>query len=167
MPVVTPTLILCDNLVNALDAAWAGRGDSDTIERDYFPRYGDGKDGTVELLQGRKVVIYPTPTEGPGSYSRRWENRSEDRYTHRVTVLVIERYTGQGLPPRSWIDDRVDFCWTYIFRGFDYRQPPSWNRYLKTADLDGEIADQVKLVTQGKLFYAEVDLVFEDLRTGV
>lgn len=157
MPVVTPTLLLCDDLVSALQNDWAPTG-NDGVERHYFKRFGDGDD-TALKLQGRRVVIFPT------GYENSPADRGEDDYTHRVSVLTVERYTDAGDPTRDWIDERVDFVFTRVVQGFNWGSaPPDWNKKLLTVSAEVQLCDVEKLVGGGKLFFALVDLVFSELR---
>lgn len=152
-----PTLVLCDDLVNALVAAWSPVA-PDEVLRDYFPRYGDGEDSSVALTAGRKVVICPS------DYDSVYETRAHDLYTHSVTVVVIERYADRGVPPKSWIDERVEFVHTHVVKGFDFGRSggPAWNRQLRTASIDVEVCDPEKLVTGGHLFLATVEILFRE-----
>lgn len=154
----TPTLTLCDDLVSALNTAWAPAG-NDGVERHYFKRFSDGEDTALKLL-GRRVVIFPT------GYDNAPAHRGEDDYEHRVSVLTVERYTdAAGDPPKAWIDERVDFVFTHVVQGFDFgREPPTWNKKLLTVSADVQVCDVEKLVGGGKLFYSLVDLVFSELR---
>lgn len=159
----TPTLELCDDLVTALVTAW-GPSDPSGAERHYFKRFADqvGAQDLAESLRlvpdERRVVIFPT------RYSSGYAAKAEDRYTHEIAVLVAERYPDAGDPPRDWIDARVDWVYEYVVRGFDFRAPPAWNRYLRTLSQEIEICDIDRLVEQ-KLFWSAVAIVFEELRS--
>lgn len=154
----TPTLLLCDALVSALQTAWGPTG-NDGVERHYFKRVGDAEGAEFKLL-GRRVVIYPThDSNDPAS-------RGEDEWTHNVTVDVFERYTDAGDPTVEWIDRRVDFVTTQIVDGFDFSHtgPPSWNKKLLTLSYDRLLCDPAKLVGSNKLFFSRVELVFSEIR---
>lgn len=153
-----PTLALCDDLVELLDATWAPAA-PDEVLRDYFPRYGDGEAAEIQLTTGRKVVVLPA------DYDSAYATREEDVYTHRVLVVVLERYTDQGLPTRAWVDERADFVWEFVVKGFDFREPPAWNRFLRTVSIDVEVLDLTKIVSGGHLFESVVEFEFEETRS--
>lgn len=156
----TPTLVLCNDLVAALVAAWEPTG-SDGAERAYFKRIADAGGGAHELL-GRRVVIYPS------DYSLDGATRGEDEITHTVTADVFERYAGDGDPPTEWTDERVDFVWTRIVKGFDFGNdgPPAWNPKLVTRSVDVSVCDVNRLVGSGSLFFSRVELVFAEVRAA-
>lgn len=154
----TPTLVLCDALVTALQSAWT-EGADDAAERCYFKRVSDVDDANQKLT-GRKVYVMPT------GYDNGAATRGEDEFVHEVSVLVVERYTDAGDPTTSWIDTRVDWVYDYIVNGFDYSHdgPPSWNKKLITLSAAVQVCDVEKLVSGGKMFYSMVDLVFSEIR---
>lgn len=155
----TPTLVLCDDLVSALETAWGPSG-SDGVERAYFKRLGDPDDADTKIT-GRRVYVFPT------GYDSANADRSENDYQHRVSVLVAERYAeAAGDPPRDWVDDRVDFVHRYVVQGLDFSTngPPSWNPKLLTLSAEvAAIVDLEKLVTGNRLFYCLINLVFSEL----
>lgn len=152
---VTPTLVLCDDLVAALVAAWNPVA-PDGAEREYFKRVGDPGNAEAKLT-GRQAYVFPT------RYAFEPQQQGEDGITHEVSVLVVERYTDAGDPPKEWTDERVDFVYQQIVQGFNYsRTRPSWNRKLVRHSADVEVCDVQKLATGGKLFYSLVNLVFEE-----
>lgn len=154
----TPTLVLCDNLVAALQAAWT-EGAYDAVERVYFKRIADVEDPTLKLV-GRKVYVMPT------GYDNGPVTRGEDEFTHNVSVLVVERYTDAGDPATAWIDTRVDFVYDHIVQGFDYSHdgPASFNKKLVTLSAAVQVCDVEKLVSGGKMFYSLTELVFSEIR---
>lgn len=153
----TPTIVLCDGLVSALEAAWSPVAPSG-VERAYFVRLGDGEDGSTRL-DGRRVVVFPT------RYGLQAETRGEDGYTHEVTVLAAERYPDAGDPTRDWLDERVDWVHEQVVKGFDFGRdgPPAWNPMLYTLSADVQVLDLEKLLGGGKLFYAVVEFQFLEL----
>jgi hypothetical protein len=163
MPVVTPTLTLCDNLVAALLTAWAPTAPS-TAERHYFKRITDEDEAqdladSIKLEEDeRRVIVMPV------DYDSRYGSKGEDIFTHEIQTLVVERYAPAGDPTRAWIDDRVDFTYTYIAQGFDFRSPPTWNRKLRTLATDVMVVDLAKLIGAGKLFFSLVTHTFEEFR---
>jgi hypothetical protein len=157
VPVVTPTLILCDELVALLAGAW-GPSDPDGVERHYYRRWGDADSGEDELA-GRRVVIYPQ------DYQSDAETRGEDKYRHRIVVQVVERYTDGGDPPKEWMDERVDFVYARVVQLFDFgRSPPAWNKRLRTDTTTVSVYDLQKLMSGGKLFMSQVEFEFSELR---
>lgn len=150
-----PTLELCDDLAAALNTAWGPTGDN-AVERCYFKRIGDADSGNDQLA-GRKVFIFPT------EYEFAADTRAEDVYTHRVSVLTVERHADAGDPPTAWTDARVEFVHTYVAKGFDFaRAAPSWNPYLTTVSAKVQACDVEKLTSAGKLFYALVEFEFAE-----
>ncbi len=157
MPVVTPTLIMCDELVALLNDTWEPSA-PDGVERHYYKRFGDADSGGDELV-GRRVVIYPADYESDA------ENRGEDRYLHRIMVQIVERYADDGDPPVEWMDERVDFVYSQIVELFDFgRNPPTWNKRLRTGTTNVSIYDLSKLMNGGKLFFSQVEFEFSELR---
>lgn len=163
---VTPTLILRDQLVADLKSRWNPSAPSG-VEAIYFPRITDeveaqdlAKSFTLEKGERRVFVMAV-------DYDSVYENHEEDRYTHEILALVLERYTDDGDPPVKWIDDRVDFTFTYVVQGFDYRTAPSWNANLRTiaAEVDGILAPE-KMFSGGKLFFSLIAFTFEENRTA-
>jgi hypothetical protein len=153
----TPTLILCDDLVAALVAAWEPEGD-DGAERAYFKRFGDGQ-AIYSKLKGRRVVIFPT------GYTNEPADRGTDEFEHRVSVQILERYVPDGDPTTEWTDERVDWVYEMIAEGFDYgREVPAWNPRLWTKSADVVVCDIDTLVTGGKVFLSQVDFVFGEHR---
>lgn len=147
----TPTLELCDDLVSALNTAWAPSS-PDAVARKYLHRID------LSNLEGRQVFLFPT------GYDSAPAARGYDDYTHRITALVVEHYGSAGDPANSWLDTRVDFVHTYIVQGFDYSHdgPPSFNRQLLTLSADvPDLYDAEKLATQ-KQFWCAVELVFQE-----
>jgi hypothetical protein len=157
----TPTLLLCDDLVEHLRTQW-GCSDPDGVRRAYFEPFGDAED-ELSRVYGRQVVVFPT------GYGTAYATRGADRYTHLVSVLTVERYEdGGGRPPDEWTDERVDWVHEFVVQGLDFNRdgPPSFNRQLGTLSADVQVCDVEKLVTGGRLFYALAVLEFEEYRTA-
>lgn len=152
----TPTVVLASNLASAVNTAWAPVA-PDAVDWDFFKRYADADAVGAAALSGRQVVFFPT------EYT--WESgtRAQDEYTHRISCLVVERYTdAAGDPPKTWVSDRVDFVHAQIVKGLRYTRggPPSFNKNLMTLGATVQVCDVEKLVSGGRLFYALVDLEF-------
>jgi hypothetical protein len=133
------------------------------VERHYFKRITDEEQlqNFAESLKletdERRVIIMP------GEYGSEYGTHVEDLYVHEIHSLVVERFTGTGDPPREWIDERVDFCWQRIAKGFDFRDGrPSWNTKLRTLSFEVEICDVAKLLSSGHLFYSMIVHRFEE-----
>lgn len=155
----TPTVVLCQQLADAVRAAWAPTAPS-AVDWDFMRRYGDASRQGDPPLVGRQVVFFPTGYE--------WQNgtRENEEYTHQVTCLVAERYADQaGDPPRDWTAARVDFVHDVIVKGLRFTRngPPAWNRRLYTNGASVEVLDVAKLMSAGKLFFALVELEFLEL----
>jgi hypothetical protein len=156
----TPTLTLIDQLVTAVNTAWAPTG-NDSVSRAYFKRIADVEDDNLKLV-GRKVYLFPT------GYSYEGFTRGEDQYRHEITALCVERYNdAAGDPTNSWIDTRVDFVWTYLVNGldFDNRSGAQFtaNKNVVTNSAEVQVCDVEKLTGGGRLFYSLVSLVFLEL----
>lgn len=145
-----PILTLCDQLVTELTASWAPQS-PDSIRRDY------DQPVIPKDIAGRQVVIFPA------AYHLGSGTRGKDKYAHRVSVLTVERYVDAGIPLVTWADDRVEFVYTKIVRGFDYARKGKLEfsgREIFTEEInDVEVYDVDMLVGQ-RLFWSEVALVF-------
>lgn len=147
-------LTVCDALVSAIDTAWTTKvADSGATSREYIAPVS-----TAELssLTGRKVYVIP------GDHVKSAETRGENRWEYRVGVLVVERYISAGLPPKAWMDARVEFVETTIANACDYWRSllgisgrEVWTELLETKTYD------VDLLNESNLFWSEVQL---DLR---
>lgn len=146
----TPTLSLCDDLVDLLAAAWTPVA-PDEVTRDYRVRL-DVKD-----LPGRRVVI------APAGYVVTSATRGGDHYEHEVEVLTTHHYPDAGDPPRAWLDEEADFVHTRIVQGFRFTQggPPSFNRNLWTLSSDVSVLNLERLEQQ-KLFWSLVTVRFQE-----
>lgn len=150
----TPTLTLCDDLVDAINAAWTP-SDPDAVERRYLERID------LDGLRGRRVFFFPA------GYDNRPATRGHDDYTHRITCLVVEKYPDAGDPPREWIDERVDFVHTQVVQGLDFsRAPPSFNRQVLTLSADVPAVYDAEMLTTKKQFWCAVELVFVEFRSA-
>jgi hypothetical protein len=148
----TPTLTLCDKLVELLVAAW-NPADPDKAERVYeAPVHADS-------VTGRKVYVFPaTYTSEPAS-------RGEDLYTHRVVFLVVEKYAGDGRPPVAWVDARVDFVWERVYQAFDFSHdgPLKFDgRSVVTRSTDPVDVYDAGYLVKNKVFWAEVTFEFDE-----
>lgn len=158
-----PTLTLCDDLVTVLTAA-ATPGPKDSYQREYFVRHADAEDPELKVGDGRKVTIAPS---NPNAYSYEPATRGEDNYTHRVSVLIEKRCVDAGDVARDWLDTEVNWVYTNIVLGFDWDfrtgAIPTFNRNLVTISADVKLFDIDDLLSRGKLFSSQVDLVFNEL----
>jgi len=159
VPILTPTLSLCDQLVSIIGASWNPVGPS-AVQRVYFMRQ------VAKDLAGRQVWVFPT------NYGISAENRSENAVRHRVSVLTAEKYgdiNTAGLPPTAWIDTRVDFVFTTIVDGLYFAQGGPLvfgSRRVWTAGAEVEVCDLEKITTTPAVFWSLVDLEFEELYTA-
>lgn len=153
-----PTLVLCDDLVTQLRAAWGPKAPSE-VRRAYLHRIN------LDDVKGRLVLFFPT------AYDNRPAARGVDWYTHHITAVVFERYTDAADADetvlREWLDERVDFVHTQIVQGLEYGRDgtqPSFNRSLTTLSSDvTEICDFEKL-EQNKEFWCAIEMVFQEQR---
>ncbi len=162
MPYVptTPTVLLCSQLATVVQSAWSPTDGASGAGWDFFRRYGDADNVSVPALAGRQVVFFPHGYE--------WENavRAGEWYTHHVQCLVAERYTAAaGDPPASWTGARVDFVHQYIVQGLRYTKagPAPFNPLLWSLKTTVQVVDLEKLIGGGRLFYALIDLEFQEL----
>lgn len=154
----TPTLLVAELLANAVQAAWNPTA-PDAVTWDFFQRWADLDKAASAALAGRQVVFFPV------DYGRQSEDRGEDRYTHRIGAVVVERYTGAGDPPRAWTAERADFVHTQIAQGLWFtRTRPAANRNLISVSAEVTVCDTDKLTGANKLFAATVDLVYDEIR---
>lgn len=154
----TPTLLVAELLAAAVQAAWNPTA-PDAVAWDFFRRWSDLDKAASDTLLGRQVVFFPS------DYGKQSEDRGEDRYTHRITALVVERYTGAGDPTRAWTAERVDFVHERIVKGLWYtRDRAAANRNLMSVSADAAVCDTDKLTGANKLFAAEVQLVYDEIR---
>lgn len=87
-----------DALVAAILAIWPDGADApNAVERTYLVPTD------LNTLTGRKVWVTPVAFED--------ENASRDenlgKYSH--AIVIAERYEPGGVPPRAWMDERVEF----------------------------------------------------------
>lgn len=155
----TPTLILCQQLADAMLVNWGDdKGTDDGVDWDFAKRFGDASDPSIELV-GRQVVIFPT------NYDNGPVTRGEDEFVHNLSVLVVERYKDAGDPPKVWTMERVEFVYLQIVQGFDFgRESPDWNPRLVTLSSSTQVVDTDKLMSGGKLFYSMTELVFSEIQ---
>lgn len=151
----TPTLTLCDALIDVLLAAWTPSA-PDGAERKYLERID------LSALVGRRVFLFPT------GYDNAPATRGHDDYTHRITALTVERYPDAGDPSVAWLDERCDFVHTQIVQGFDYSHdgPPTFNRQVLTLSADVPVLYDAEILATKKQFWCAVELVFQEFRSA-
>jgi hypothetical protein len=156
----TPSLVLCANLAAYVQAQW-GPTSPDGVSWDKFTRFAGPDDPNLKLV-GRQVEFYPTQ-----DYEWQPLTRKESLYTHRVSCLVVERYIAAGDVTRDWWAQRVDFVHDQVVTGlrFNAHGPAPFNAALKTLRGRVEVCDLEKLLSRNKLFYAYVELDFEEVVT--
>lgn len=156
----TPTLTLCAALATYVQAQ-ASLVSPDVVDWDFFRRFGDADDlaaGGATL--GKQVIFFPS------TYDWENENRGQEQYTHHIFARVVERYAdASGDPPKAWTGARVDWIHTYLVKGLRFARggPPAFNPMLMTLGASVQVYDADKLISSGKLFYALVELEFEEL----
>lgn len=105
-----------NGVVDKITSAWGPTGNDAVIGLTRV-------DIDSKAVAGRKVYVFRS------GYSTTPADRGEDQGDYTVAVMVVERYTGQGDPPETWIDDRVDWCeWLVRLLG-----DPRGDRLLATA----------------------------------
>lgn len=155
----TPTLTLCDNLVDVLAAAWVPKS-PDEVRRTYAHIID------FSTVKGRLVLI------NPAGYTNFPATRGHDWYDHRIRVGVFERYTTAADPdeivPQEWLDERVDFVHTQIVAGFEFARDgtqPSFNKNVQTLEADVvDILDPEDLAR--KEFWCEIELLIREQRSA-
>ena len=105
-------LDLADAAVTLIGRAWATadppRAPPSAVQRVYappIPLTGDAQDP----LAGRQVYVFPGP------YDASQVTRDEQFRRFTLQVLTVERFTGDGDPPNTWVDDRVTFVEQGVF----------------------------------------------------
>lgn len=142
-------LLAADAAVTLIQDGWSAMGGSDSVERVYAPPIPLSGD-ELPLLAGRHVYVFPFP------YSAEQLDRADQWRRYSLRVLVVERCTDAGDPPRAWVDSRVLFVEKFVFN-------PLANQSLKLLDnmtpdpdfvasLD-EVADRETLI-QHKTFWS-------------
>lgn len=105
----------CDAVKAAIDTAWpvvSRANPEDAVTREYAPDVGLSVDQADTLIAGRQVYVFPTEYSAPEMLDR-------DAQIGKLScsVLCVERYTATaGSPPKSWLDDRIEFVQDKIFR---------------------------------------------------
>ena len=152
-----PTLTLCDEIVSQIRTNWGPTSPS-TVERAY-----DFTVKTRDLVEGeRRVVVFPA------TYQIVAENRRENRYLHRVAVLVVEAYKDAGVPLLEWADERVEFVYSEIVQRLDYAKDGLLSfgspvRKVWTEEIDAvDVYDEEMLVVH-KVFWSQPEFLFAEL----
>lgn len=137
MPAGTPNILaVCDAVAQLIEGVWSPTA-PDAVTREYIPDIPLTDDvAEDERHTGRRVYVFPAGYEEPDFLSR-----AELAGKHAIAVLVVERYTGAGKPPKAWVDARVNWTGETIFRtlrdpdlslladmvGHDPETPASWD----------------------------------------
>lgn len=151
----TPTLTLADKLVDVIQAAW-GPAAPDAVSREYDPPITEE---TVSKLTGRKVYLLPK------SYQIGPDTRGKNEYRHSINVLTVERYAGDGMPPASWTDARVDFVYAQVVQRLDYAKGGQLlfaGRAVRTVEIGEVEVCLVDYLTGHTLFWCEVEFHFAE-----
>lgn len=153
----TPTLSLCDKLVELIRTSWQPAA-PDQAERVYEAPIDAAKKGL-----GRRVYLFPA------TYTSEPADRGKDLYTHKITALCVERYEEAGRPPVAWIDDRVDFVYEQLFQGLDFGRngPLIWgDRSVVTRGIDPVDLYDAAYLVQAKTFWCELTFDFDEILSG-
>lgn len=150
----TPTLSLCDKLVEVVRAAWQPAA-PDLVERLYEAPIDTSKKGA-----GRRVYLFPT------TYSSEPANRGHDLYSHKIFALTVEKYEDAGRPPAAWVDERVDFVYEQLFQGLDFSHsgPLLWgSRSIVTKTIEPVDLYDAAYLVQMKVFWCELTFEFNEI----
>lgn len=147
-----------DAIVTLIDDSFSAAGVIGTISREYDVEYDLG---TVE---GLKVNVFPA------SYVVDAANpatRIEDFLDIQSAIVILERFTQPGNPPKSWIDERVQWVESLIFSPLVTMECPLLlNSYWRTAVNVSTVWDMTFL-REHKVFWSEVEITFRKLRSRV
>lgn len=85
-----------------------------TVERVYAPEWLDPdfwKDNPnlINSFTGRRIYVFGATERNEIA------TRGEDFNDYGVVVIVLERYTDQGDPPDSWVDERVAWVESQVY----------------------------------------------------
>jgi len=154
--VTDPTITLCQQVVGAIEASW-NPAEPHGVEWDLVKTASDDEVPS-DRLSGRRVFVFPTDPDSV------YATRGEDAYTHRLTVVVAERYDEGGRPPREWVAERIDFVYEHVVRLLDYGPdgPSAGDQKVRTVSMDRQLYDWDKL-TQESMFFSVVSIEFEEL----
>ena len=140
---------VCDAIVDKVTLAWVPLG-ADGVSRQYLTPV------KAEFIQGRQVYVFPA------NYGDEPADRADDLKEHRVALLVVERYTDAGAPTVEWIDERVNFVQTFLWD--ELTNPRSQAILDDLWPHTGEVAVyDVAMLSEKKLFWSELDLVFREI----
>jgi len=111
---------------------------------------------------GRKVYVFRS------AYAEVPVTRDEDQGDYTIAVMVVERYAGQGHPPESWVDARVDWCeWLVNLLG-DARGPrllavegqPDSGLWPEVAEVT--TVHDLEELTEKKLFVSVLNVTYRE-----
>lgn len=158
-PPTSPTTVLCDALVTYLKDQWKPQA-PDEVKRAHR---GQLVAEDMAAMAGRQVRIAPI------GYTSVAATRGRDFYTHRIGVLVAEKYEFKADPeeviPIEWIDERCDWVHTNMYKLFDFARngvQPSLNKDIQTISASvEEIYDEDWL--QVKVFWCWIEFEIQEL----
>ena len=96
-------LEVADIVVAAVDAAW-DPAEPDKCSREY------GVEGDLTTVKGRRLYAFPV---GDGEAERL--DRTTVVWEYRFVLIAFERYEPAGLPPKEWMDDRLNWYRTTVY----------------------------------------------------
>jgi hypothetical protein len=153
----TPSIVLCDALVTFLKDQWQPNAPNEVR------RISRGQSIKYEESVGRHVCIFPI------AYDARSADRGQDFYTHTIGVITYERYPDAAdsveLIPDDWVDERIDFVHTQVFKGLDFSNDgvqPTFNRDLQTLEIGMEDIYSPEWFA-AKVFWSRLLFLFEEL----
>lgn len=116
-----------------------------------------GFDLEGDRTTGLRVYVFALAYSQPETATR-----SEDLKEHKVGVVVAERYTGQGEPPKAWVDARARWVEVNVWdRVGDVRGFEAAGNWPDTGDVS--VFDP-QLLRELKVFYSEVELAFREVK---
>lgn len=144
---------MADAAVAAIQAAWSPTA-PDSVERDYLFR------SDLDTMTGRQVRVYPLSyTDAPAD--RGSLDGGESVCEFGIGVTVAERYAGEeAKPPRSWIDDLVEFAEAKVYNVLSNRLPGVSGSVTLRADVS---VYDVGILGQNQAFWSEFEFVFRVL----
>jgi hypothetical protein len=113
----------------------------------------------LESLTGRQVLVMDLSEADGGPATR-----DKDYRLYTVAIIVLERYTGNGLPGQGWIDDRKEWTVDSVFDLLnDPREPILPGVYAFESPVVNIKADP-EILLESHVFYSEIHLVFREAK---
>jgi hypothetical protein len=150
---------VCDGAAAAINTAWVPVLPN-AITRDYAAEL------QTVAVSGRQVFVSPPIDDDEPARQIQKISRSEVINGFKVRVEIYEKYTLPGMPPKAWLDTRVQFVDT-IYTALDLITPGA---YLLSSLWCEEMAKvyiaDAEAVFRDKMFFAAIDADFHELVEG-